>query len=101
MYDKNYWKNYYNHNFKPIKQSSFADFVLPFIKDDKSLIELGCGNGRDSIYFHKNLNISVIGLDQADNEIDYLNENYGCDNLKFLTNDFTNLIQMILWLYLI
>lgn len=38
-------------------------------------------------------NINVIAVDQVDSEIDFLNENYGCDNLSFVCDDFTNLAE--------
>lgn len=90
MDDKEYWKEYYTKNFMPAGPSSFAEFALEYLEEGNSLIELGCGNGRDSIYFFKN-NIDVIGVDQVKHEVDYLNENYGDDSLLFLSDDFTNL----------
>jgi len=40
------------------------------------MIDLGCGNGRDSVFFAKH-RISVIAIDQVVSEIDFLNENEG------------------------
>ncbi len=90
MDDKEYWTQYYAKNSKPADSSTFAQFVLPKLKKDKNLIELGCGNGRDSIYFAKN-SINVIGIDQVQEEIDYLNINHKEDNIHFICDDFTNL----------
>ena len=58
-----YWKKFYE-NFKIRTPSDFAQFCLGyFVKHDiKWLIDVGCGNGRDSYYFSRN-GIKVIGVD--------------------------------------
>ena len=90
MDDKKYWTEYYAQNSKPTIASTFAEFVLPYLNENKNLIELGCGNGRDSLYFVQN-NINVIAVDQVQSEIDYLNNNHKEDNIIFICDDFTNL----------
>ena len=90
MDDKKYWTEYYSKNSKPTKASSFAEFILPKLDENKNLIELGCGNGRDSIYFSQN-NINVIAVDQVQEEINYLNENHYSENITFVCDDFTDL----------
>ena len=87
--DKKYWDLYYRKNPKPTQPSTFAQFIYPCLKGNKLLIELGCGNGRDSIYFANKLN--VIGIDQIEREINYLNKKYSDENIEFLAGDFTNL----------
>ena len=60
----NYWETYYGKNSK-FKESSFARFVFNKIKGKKkykNLIDIGCGNGRDSIFFNKK-NLDVLGID--------------------------------------
>lgn len=90
METKSFWKEYYKKNPNPVEASSFASFCIGFLCEGKSLIELGCGNGRDSLYFAEN-NIKVTAIDQIEEEIDYLNQKYGSDNIKFIARDFTNL----------
>ena len=89
MDDKEYWSKYYEKNSNPVHPSSFAEFVMPYLEENKLLVELGCGNGRDSIYFSEKIN--VIGIDQVNNEVDYLNEKFKNENIEFLADDFTNL----------
>ena len=51
----NYWNNYYG-NVKILKESSFARFIMKFIgknRKEKKIIDIGCGNGRDSFYFYR------------------------------------------------
>lgn len=90
MDDKSYWTNYYVENSKPTNPSTFAEFILPKLEKNKNLIELGCGNGRDSIYFSQN-DLNVIAVDQVECEIDFLNKNYKNENISFACDDFTNL----------
>ena len=49
----NYWDTYYKNN-KKIKESSFARFVIKKIDKNSKIIDIGCGNGRDSFFFSKN-----------------------------------------------
>ena len=90
MDDKKYWTEYYAKNSKPTNASTFAEFILPKLDENKNLIELGCGNGRDSIYFVQN-KLNVVAVDQVQCEIDYLNENHKEENITFVCDDFTNL----------
>lgn len=90
MDDKEYWTEYYAKNATPTNASTFAEFVLPKLEENKCLIELGCGNGRDSIYFAQN-KLNVIAVDQVQEEVDYLNANHKEDNITFVGDDFTNL----------
>lgn len=92
MDDKKYWTDYYAKNSKPADASSFAEFILPKLANGKNIIELGCGNGRDSIYFAMN-GLNVIAIDQVQDEINYLNENHKDENILFVCDDFTNLVK--------
>ena len=61
--NKKYWNNFYkNESF--LKESSFAKFTWKFLKKkfNLNLADIGCGNGRDSIFFLKK-GISVTGFD--------------------------------------
>jgi tRNA1(Val) A37 N6-methylase TrmN6 len=53
--DKEYWENYYKKNFKLSEPSTFIHFASSYIKNNKKLIELGCGNGKDSIFFQRRI----------------------------------------------
>lgn len=87
--DSSFWTSYYNHNREPTKPSPFAIFVSDFIKPKKSLLELGCGNGRDSIFFSTKCKLTVLGIDQIETQIDFLNNEYSNEHLKFEAMDFT------------
>lgn len=61
----------------------------PKSSDFITLLELGCGNGRDAIFFAKN-GIKVIAIDQVADEISYLASLYA-ENPHFISGDFTDL----------
>ncbi|MDA7656759.1 class I SAM-dependent methyltransferase [bacterium] len=83
-----YWKKFYNTKQKDLmKPSLFAEFVLTKIKKDCSLIDIACGNGKDTKFFENN-GINVLSLDYSDVpfflgqnfiKADALNFNYKAD----------------------
>jgi len=63
MKNKIFWNKFYKKNFKILRPSPFAKFVLKKInKDKKTLLDVGCGNGRDTIYFVRN-KVKSFGFD--------------------------------------
>ncbi len=102
--DLKYWEAFYEAHKMPFRASDFAPFCLKYFSsvataDDFSgqiskmpfkLLELGCGNGRDSLFFAKN-GLSVLGVDMCQNEIEFLKSRFNSENLQFLNADFTTL----------
>lgn len=91
--DKNYWEYYYAQQNSERLPSLFAQYVYTLTDNRKDLkiIELGCGNGRDSVFFAQN-GLCVEAVDQCDTEIAYLQSEYkNIPNLKFKCNDFSSL----------
>lgn len=88
--DKSYWKNIYSKQSEGEQPSLFAKYIVETIDiEDKSIIELGCGNGRDAIFF-ANANAHVTAIDQCENIIDLLNVRFQkVSNLQFKCTDFT------------
>ena len=94
--DKKYWENIYAKQSENERPSLFAKYIVDSIQvEGKSLIELGCGSGRDAIFF-ANANASqVVAIDQCDNIIKLLNQRFQqVSNLDFKCLDFTNLDDM-------
>ncbi len=90
--DKEYWEKYYENHNEPFKPSSFAQDISCYLEEGKSIIDLGCGNGRDTIIFGYKL--KSVGVDQCQNIVETLNGLVKFkDNLKcsFKCGDFTNL----------
>lgn len=92
--DTDYWNQYYCHH--PVamnnEESAFARMALQYMEVGKSLIEFGCGNGRDSLFFASS-GIHVTGIDVSSNAINMLNKviNGSPDmkSTKFLCEDFS------------
>ncbi len=78
--NKDYWQDFYKENGIPNQRSGFAKFCLDYLGDRKIIIDVGCGNGRDSYYFAENGH-NVIG-------IDYANEPTEALGIEFVKADF-------------
>ncbi len=86
-----YWTNYYKKQNEPFQESLFASYCIKqWLKPGVSLLELGCGNGRDAVYLSKH-GINVTAVDQCAEEIDFLNNRFGGKNLNFKCADFSDL----------
>ena len=68
-----YWNNVYKKDSSeiPMECSSFAKFVSQKFKPGSTLLELGCGNGRDALFFVKHACItSVTAVDLSETAIE-------------------------------
>ena len=84
-----YWNRYYNNEVK-FKESSFARFVSRYIgrSKKKKIIDIGCGNGRDSIFFcKKGYVVTGIDISKIDIKKNSILKN---KNLFFLNFDIEN-----------
>jgi tellurite methyltransferase len=90
--DKNYWNQYYKNDKVPQEPSLFAKFIFNnYCKENTKIIELGCGNGRDIVFFAEN-KLQATAVDQSDVAINKLKSNFiSFSNLKLLVDDFTKL----------
>ena len=59
---KYYLNSYYYKKETNKKSSNFSKFVLKKLKKNKTLIDIGCGDGRDSFFFSKK-KIKTLGID--------------------------------------
>ncbi len=84
-----YWEEYYRDHPAPFNPSAFALEVARSLVVPGSLIELGCGNGRDAVFLSSCLNGQVIAIDQCVEEMDRLNASRGTDHLTFVGADFS------------
>ncbi|AII15324.1 SAM-dependent methyltransferase [Campylobacter iguaniorum] len=86
-----YWENFYKANSIPFAHSLFSSFCLDnyFLKN-YSLLELGCGNGRDAVFLSKN-GIKVTAVDACKNEIEFLQKKYQNNSLHFKCENFCEL----------
>ena len=78
-----YWSEFYKKKLAVNYPTPFAEFCLPRILKDKRLLDIGCGNGRDSRYFSEN-GVNVVGLDKSYDAIEICNQNINAKNLKYI-----------------
>ncbi len=88
--DVDYWNQYYKNHPAVIGngESQFARDMMLYLESKKTLIEFGCGNGRDSLFFASK-GISVTGIDISENAIHMLNEANIYVGTRFLCEDFS------------
>ena len=70
-----YWTNIYNNKKPPMNSSKFCDFIMKhdlFSDSNLSLLDCGCGNGRDSYMLAQKFN-RVVGIDVSSNPDDKKN----------------------------
>ncbi|WP_037353022.1 adenylyl-sulfate kinase [Selenomonas sp. FC4001] len=93
--DRAYWNKIYSGNtIRNDIPSNFAKYVYEnYIskrthRNTAELLEIGCGNGRDSLYFI-NEGLHVTGIDASECAIDKLNDITSTDtNALFICDDF-------------
>jgi len=57
-----YWNNFYSNSGSVLCPSQFAAYVLNEFSPTKKIIDIGCGNGRDSLFFASH-GLNVLGID--------------------------------------
>lgn len=87
--DTEYWNAYYSQRPDINAPSLFAKEVGKELQKSKTILELGCGNGRDSIYFSK-LGLNVTAIDASDGAIRMLKQENNEDNICFICDDFVS-----------
>lgn len=90
--DTCFWNGYYqSHRPTSMSESPFAKFVINFL-DGKiqgaSIVDLGCGNGRDSLFFSSN-GAKVIGIDASTIVVAAL-QKYQTNSISFISGNFVN-----------
>ena len=63
MNNLSYWNKFYK-NFSLEEETSFANFIAKKVQPNKKLLDIGCGNGRDTIFFKKNF-LKAVGIDNS------------------------------------
>jgi len=95
----NYWKNFYKKNEVPTSESDFARFTVGYIKKNcltGRLIDVGCGNGRDSRFFAA----SGISTSAIDASIQLSDPSFEFECQDIISHDYTD-FQFIYMRFLI
>lgn len=92
--DEDYWNQYYTdkklENVEKLEPSLFARYVFEkYMEKEKQLIELGCGNGRDSLWFAEK-GLCVTGIDSSEIVIKDLQKRMSSDWCTFICDDFVS-----------
>ena len=91
--DSTYWNSYYaarkNSELKPSQFARFFMHEIPTLAAGKlDLLEIGCGNGRDSLYF-LSAGFNVTGIDASEYAVNCLRQRTGAyTNAIFVCDDF-------------
>ena len=81
-----YWNRYYKNGLCTDQPSPFARYVATLVEPGRRLVDLGCGNGRDSLFFAAQ-GLEVMGVDLSDAAIAALQKR-GAERARFLCGDF-------------
>ena len=84
--NKAYWNCYYQNKLCTNQPSPFAHYVSTLVEPGKTLVDLGCGNGRDSVFFAE-VGLTVVAIDLSDRAIQMLTKQ-NIPNIRFLCGDF-------------
>jgi SAM-dependent methyltransferase len=87
-----YWSSFYassNNAHKLQPPSQFAAFVAQELPENCAIFDVGCGSGRDSLFFAA-LGFKVVALDKSENAIDIVRQaatNRNETNLECIVGD--------------
>lgn len=83
-----YWNQYYKNRVCPEEPSPFAQYVATLVEPGREMVELGCGNGRDAVFFAvQGLHITALDMSQ---EAIFQLQSRNLSNVQFLCGDFVN-----------
>lgn len=92
MNEQKYWNSFYSVQNNEIKNAStFANFIKHYISKHDRVLELGCGNGRDTLYL-KDYCSEIYAIDSSEQTINNLlslniqNANFECLNISNINN---------------
>ncbi len=83
-----YWNQYYQNKICSTEPSPFAKYVSTLVDAGKTMVDLGCGNGRDTIYF-AGRGMKMTAIDLSDSAISILKQQ-SIPNTEFICADFVN-----------
>jgi len=98
--ENEHWKDFYKKNIAPSYPTTFARFCLDVLPYRSKIIDVGCGNYRDTNYFIEN-GFNATGIDLAINDLSYseLNNDFDVIYSRFFLHALPKdeLIDFIKW----
>lgn len=80
---EDHWRDYYSKAKAPADPSPFAETVAQRLEPSSTLIEIGCGNGRDASYFARE-GFAVTALDLSEAAIEKCKVDHADLPIRFL-----------------
>ena len=77
-----HWEKFYSKHAGEQAPSPFARHVAEHLQGDESLLEVGCGNGRDATFF-KRQGLKVTAIDASHAAIEVCRKLHGEDGIRF------------------
>ena len=87
-----YWDEYYKKDAAPSFPSPFAEYVANKLSKKQNILEIGCGNGRDSKFFSSKGH-HVTGLDRSGEAIQLCKSLYSNEPLEFFFGEVTDIVK--------
>ena len=87
-----YWDEYYKKDTAPSFPSPFAEYVANKLRTKQNILEIGCGNGRDSIFFSSKGH-HVTGLDRSGEAIELCKNLYSNESIEFFFGEITDITK--------
>ncbi len=89
-----HWSEFYNDTHGPVYPSQFSIFVHSWLKGlSANILEIGCGNGRDTIFFHQKGH-NIIATDQVVSN-SLLSYKQGNENIETYEGDISNVVKTL------
>ena len=89
----NHWDEYYKKDNIPSFPSPFAKYVGNKLSAKQTILEIGCGNGRDSKFFASQGH-QVIGLDRSGRAIELCKKLYSYKSLEFFSGTIADVAKI-------
>jgi 2-polyprenyl-3-methyl-5-hydroxy-6-metoxy-1,4-benzoquinol methylase len=88
-----YWDEYYKKDAAPSFPSPFAGYVANKLRTKQNILEIGCGNGRDSKFFSSKGH-HVTGLDRSGEAIELCKSLYSNEPIEFFFGEVTDITKI-------
>ena len=89
----NHWDEYYKRDNIPSFPSPFAKYVGNKLGTKQTILEIGCGNGRDSKFFETQGH-QVTGLDRSGEAIELCKKLYSYKSLEFFSGTIADIAKI-------
>ena len=86
----NHWDEYYKKDNIPDYPSPFAEYVANKLSNQQTILEVGCGNGRDAKFLASQGHL-VTGLDRSGEAIELCKKLYSVESLEFFFGTITDI----------